>query len=225
MLKVIVPIVIAIAIIIACFVYLNVDTTLNKGEYDITYNGIVYERKSIDYNIVIFEDNSKYVGDYGQLYAYGQEYIYEVYALNGDENILYTPHATFLKPGYTAPTPYGEDFATAEYVVSEGIDFVGMPDSYTEEATLLKTFEGSVRLEDILESEASDITLSDEAIEECDEIRFRYKNHSDLALAFYIYGIDGQYYLDVRHAEDGTHAWFKIKAEYVDTLTSAIPKT
>ena len=224
MLRFIIPIVIALAIIIGCIIYLNYDFTLNHGEYDITYNGIVYERTDIDYNLVISENNAKYIGDYGQIYAYGQEYLYEVRELNREANILYTPHATFVKPGYLPPTPYGEDFACVEYVVSEGIDFKGMPDDYTEEATLLSNFEGSVKLEDIIESESSAITVSDEEIKECHKIRFQYKNHADLSLAFYIYGVDGQYYLDVRHAQDGTHEWFKIKPEYVELLTSAIPK-
>jgi hypothetical protein len=177
----------------------------------------------LDYNLTISEDNAKYIGDYGELYAYGQEYLYEVRELNSEANMLYTPHATFLKTGYTQPSPYGEDFSYVEYVVSEGIDFKGMPDNYTEEATLLATFNESVKLEDIIESDPSDITVSLEVIEECDEIRFKYKNHADISLIFYIYGSEGQYYLDVRHAKEGTHEWFKIKPEYVDLLTSAIP--
>ena len=225
MLKFVLPIVIAVAIIIASFVYLNLDFTLNKGEEDITYNGIVYDRADIDYNLVISEDNAKYIGDYGQIYAYGQEYLYEVRELNGDANILYTPHATFIKPGYTPPTPYGEDFSTVEYVVSEGLDFKGMPDDYTEEATLLASFDKSVKLEDIIESESSDITVSDEAIEECNEIRFKYKNHADIMLILDIYCLDGQYYLDVCHSIEGTDNWFKIKPEYLALLTSAIRNT
>lgn len=224
MLKVIIPIAIALIIIIGCFIYLNYDFTLNRGEEDITYKGVVYERASLDYNITFSEENARYIGDYGQLYAYGQEHLYEVRELNGEANILYTPHATFIKQGYVPPSPYGEDFSYAEYVVSEGIDFKGMPDNYTEEATLLATFEGSVKLEDIIESHSSDITVSEEIIMECDEIRFRYKNHADLSLMFYICGIDGRYYLDIRHADDGAHEWFEIKPEYVDILTSAIPK-
>jgi hypothetical protein len=223
MLKVIIPIVIALAIIIGCFVYLNHDFTMNKGEANITYNGVVYEKTMLDYNLTISEDNAKYIGDYGELYAYGQEYLYEVRELNSEANMLYTPHATFIKTGYTQPSPYGEDFSYVEYVVSEGIDFKGMPDNYTEEATLLATFNESVKLEDIIESDPSDITVSLEVIEECDEIRFKYKNHADISLIFYIYGSEGQYYLDVRHAKEGTHEWFKIKPEYVDLLTSAIP--
>ena len=224
MLRVIIPIVIALSIIVGCIIYLNHDSTLNQGEEDITYNGVVYEKTSLDYNLTISEDNAKYIGDYGQLYAYGQEYIYEVRVLNGEANMLYTPHATFLKLGYTPPSPYGEDFACVEYVVSEGIDFKGIPDDYTEEATPLATFKESVKLEDIIETDSSEITVSDESIAECDEIRFKYKNHADISLVFYIYGVDGQYYLDVRHADDGTHEWFKIKPEYVDLLTSAIPE-
>ena len=30
-----------LAIIIGCVIYLNIDFTLNKGEEDVTYNGIV----------------------------------------------------------------------------------------------------------------------------------------------------------------------------------------
>ena len=221
MLRVIIPIVIALAIIVGCFVYLNHDFTMNHGEENITYNGFVYEKIDLHYNLTFSEENANYIGDYGQIYAYGQEHIYEVRELNKEANILYTPHATFLKTGYSQPSIYGEDFSCAEYAVSEGFDFKGMPDNYTETATLLATFEGSVKLEDIIESASSNITVSEEAIEECAEIRFKYKNHADLALMFYIYGIDGQYYLDVQHA-DGAHEWFKIKAEYVDLLTSAI---
>ena len=94
MLKVIIPIAIALAIIIGCVIYLNIDFTLNKGEEDVTYNGIVYERVDLHYNIEHSEENAKKIGSYGQIYAYGQEYIYDLYQLN--ENILYTPHATFL---------------------------------------------------------------------------------------------------------------------------------
>ena len=223
MLRVIIPIAIALAIILGCVIYLNYDGTLNKGENDIAYNETVYERKDLDYNIAISEENAKYIGDYGEIYAYGQEYIWEVRELNSESNILYTPHATFVKQGYTPPTAYGEDLAFAEYVVSEGIDFLGIPDDYTEEATPLVNFDKSVKLEDIIESASSDIAVSDAALAECNEIRFAYKNHADLFLMFYIYGIDGQYYLDVRH-DDGAHEWFKIKAEYVDVLTSAIPE-
>lgn len=223
-----IPLVIVIAIIIGCIVYLNHDSTLNHGEENITYNGVVYEKADLDYNLTISEANSKYIGDYGQIYAYGQEYIYEVRVLNGEANILYTPHATFLKSGYSQPSLYGEDFATVEYVVSEGIDFKGMPDDYTEEATLLATFDGSVKLEDIIESAPTEIAISEEAISECNEIRFKYKNHADILLTLYIYGVDGQYYLDVISTNDGTnntHNWFKIKPEYVKLLTSAIPKS
>ena len=224
MLKVIIPIVIALAIIIGCVIYLNYDNTINSEENpdNIEYNEIVYERVQIDYNLAITEDNSKYIGDYSQLYAYGQEYLYEVRVLNGEENMLYTAHATFLRPGYSLPTPFGEEFTGAEYVVSEGIDFQVIPDDYTEVATHLATFDGSVKLEDIVESESSDITVSEEVIDACDEIRFAYKNHADIFLLLVIYNHEGQYYLNVRNPAGDTHEWFKIKPEYVDLLTSAI---
>ena len=213
----------AIVIIIACVIFLNTDYTLNKGENDITYNGVVYERANLNYNTCVSEEHAKKIGTYGQIYEYGREVIFDVYCLNDEANVLYTPHATFIKQGYLSPSPYGEDFASAEYVVSNGIDFLGMPDDYTEEATLLANFDKSVKLEDIIESEPSDITISDAELEKCNEIRFKYKKHADLSLIFYIYGLDGQYYLDVRQV-DGAHEWFMIKPEYVVLLTSAIVK-
>lgn len=223
MLKII-PIAIALAIIIGCVIYLNHDTSINSGTDNILYNGIVYERTLLDYNLTISEANSKYIGDFSQIYAYGQEYLYEVRVLNSEANMLYTPHATWLKPGYSQPSPYGEEFTSVEYVVSEGIDFKGMPDNYTEEVTPLATFDSAVKLEDIIESESSDITVSEDAIKECNEIRFKYKNHADIYLLLPIYNHEGQYYLGVFHAKDGMHEWFKIKPEYVGLLTSAIPK-
>jgi hypothetical protein len=224
MLRVIIPIVIALAIIAGCVIYLNYDNTINSEENynNIEYNGMIYERVDIDYNLAITEDNAKYVGDYSQLYAYGQEHLFEVRVLNGEANMLYTAHATFLKPGYSLPTPFGEEFSGAEYVVSEGIDFQVIPDDYTEVATPLATFDGSVKLEDIVESEPVDITVSEEVIDECNEIRFAYKNHVDIFLRLVIYNHEGQYYLDVRSPEGDTHEWFKIKPEYVAILTSAI---
>ena len=226
MLKVIIPIVIALAIIVGCVIYLNIDTTINSDEdpNNIEYNGLIYERVLIDYNLAITEKNAKYIGDYSQLYAYGQEYLYEVRVLNAEENMLYTAHATFLKPGYALPTPFGEEFTGAEYVVSEGIDFQIIPDNYTEVATPLATFEGSVKLEDIVESEPTDITVSEEVIDKCDEIRFAYKNHQDIFLLLVIYNHEGAYYLNVRNPEGDICEWFKIKPEYVDVLTAAIPK-
>ena len=98
---------------------------------------------------------------------------------------------------------------------------------YIEEATLLATFDKSVNLEDIIESEPSDIIVSEEAFKECNEIRFQYKNHDGLYLMLYIYGVDGQYYLDICDYVDDVenHKWHKIKPEYVGLLTSAITDT
>lgn len=227
-LRFILPLVAAILIIIACVIYLNTDFTLNKGENDITYNGVVYERASLHYNISHTETNSKKIGSYGQVYAYGQEYIYDVFQLNDELNVLFTPHATFVKQGYAYPSLFGEDISSVEYVVSEGIDFKGMPDEYSETATLLATFDNSVRLEDIIESEPSDISITEEQVEECDEIRMRYKNHADIYMVFYIYGTGGEYYIDICDYDFenyiANHQWYKIKPEYVGILTSAIAK-
>ena len=227
-LRFILPIAAAIVIIIACVIYLNTDFTLNKGENDITYNDVVYERASLHYNISHTEVNSKKIGSYGQIYAYGQEYIYDVFQLNDELNVLFTPHATFVKQGYPYPSLFGEDISSVEYVVSEGIDFKGMPDEYSETATLLATFDNSVRLEDIIESEPSDISITEEQVEECDEIRMRYKNHADIYMVFYIYGTGGEYYIDICDYDFenyvANHQWYKIKPEYVGILTSAIAK-
>ena len=226
MLKVIIPIVIALAIIVGCVIYLNHDNTINSEENaeNIEYNGVIYERTQLHYNLAISEKNSKYIGDYSQLYAYGQEHLYEVRMLNEEGNMLYTPHATFLKTGYSQPSLYGEAFTYAEYVVSEGIDFTGMPDNYTEEVTPLATFEGSVKLEDIIEAESTEIAVSDEPEKECREVRFAYKNHADIYVLLAICNYEGQYYLGVCPSMDGTNEWFRIKPEYVDILTSAIPE-
>ena len=219
------PIVAAVAIIIGCVIYLNYDPSINHGEDNIVYNGIEYERTILDYNLTISEENSEYVGEFSQIYEYGQEVLYEVRVLNSEANLLYSLHADWIKPGYSQPSPYGEEFTLAEYVVSEGIEFKTIPDDYTEEVTLLANFKDSVKLEDIIETEASKLNLTAENIHECDKIRFKYKNHTDISLSLYIYSVDGQYYLDVRHPKNGTHEWFKIKPEYVDVLTSAMPKT
>ena len=61
-LRFVLPLVIAIAIIIASIIFLNTDFTLNKGEEDITYNGVVYERYELDYNISITEEDAKEIG-------------------------------------------------------------------------------------------------------------------------------------------------------------------
>ena len=227
MLRVIIPIVMALAIIIGCVIYLNVDTTLNKGEEDITYNGVVYERYDIHYNITISEENAKKIGTYGQVYAYGQEWIYDVFQLNDEAIFLYTPHTDFVKSGYSQPSIFGEEYSYVEYVVAEGLNFVGMPDEYTEEATLLATFDKSVKLEDIIESEPTDITVEKAVVDECNEIRFKYKNYSDMFAMFYICGVEGDYYLGICYDYDVEedieyHTWHKIKPEYVDLLTSAI---
>ena len=69
MLRVIIPIVIALSIIVGCVIYLNTDFTLNKGENDVTYNGVVYERVDLHYNIEHSEENAKKIGGYGQILA------------------------------------------------------------------------------------------------------------------------------------------------------------
>lgn len=192
--------------------------SLNSGERDILYKGVVYKRNDdMCYNMKFYEVGAYCVGEYIETYAYGQELPWSVYVLNSDENVLHSSHATWVKPGYTLPGDFGEEFASAEYVISEGIDFNFMPDDYTETATLLATFDKSVKLEDIVEREPSEIsgyTLHD-------RIRLYYAHHANVAAIYAICSLDGKYYLDVR-IEDGSDRWHEIKAEYVALLTSPI---
>ena len=216
----ILPLVFAIVVIIACIIYFNYDyPTINSGTDDVMYNDIVYERTPITYNLEISDKNAQYIGDYKDIVEYGQEVLLPVHVLNSEANILYS-HVLWLKPGYSLPSEYGEEFASVEFVVSDGADFSVIPDEYNEQTTHLATFEGSVKLEDIIESEASEVAPAEDNI--YGGIRFFYKNHSDLRLIFAIGSIDGEYYLNVRHSTEGTDMWYKIKPEYVDLLTSAI---
>jgi hypothetical protein len=91
-------------------------------------------------------------------------------------------------------------------------------DEYKEEVTPLITFEGKVTLGDIIEAEVSDI----EGYTVHDEIRFRYKNHADIAVLLTVCSLDDQYYLNVEVDGTGDIELFKIKADYVEVLTSAI---
>lgn len=216
----ILPLVFAILVIIGCIIYLNYDyPTINSGTDNVVYNDIVYERTPITYNLEISDKNSEYIGDFKEIVEYGQEVLLPVYVLNSDANILYS-HVIWVKPGYSLPSEYGEEFASVEYVASNGVDFSVIPDEYNEQVTPLATFEGSVKLEDIIESEASEVAPSEDHI--YGGIRLFYKNHADLRLIFAIGSIDGEYYLNVRHSTEGTDTWYKIKPEYVDLLTAAI---
>ena len=216
----ILPLVFAILVIIGCIIYLNYDyPTINSGTDNVVYNDIVYERTPITYNLEISDKNSEYIGDFKEIVEYGQEVLLPVYVLNSDANILYS-HVLWLKPGYSLPSEYGEEFASVEYVASNGVDFSVIPDEYNEQVTHLATFEGSVKLEDIIEAEASEVAPSEDNI--YGGIRLFYKNHADLRLIFAIGSIDGEYYLNVRHSTEGTDTWYKIKPEYVNLLTSAI---
>lgn len=195
---------------------------INSGDRDILYNGVVYERcDDANFNICLYEDNARYIGDFLETYNYGQQLPWEVYVLNGDENVLYSSNAIWVRPGYSIPDNFGVAFSSAEYVISEGIDFLVMEDNYTEEATLLVTFDGVVALEDIVETEPSEIT----GYTEYDDIRFRYTHHADMAVKYAICSLDGKYYLNICQGQNGTDEWHEIKQEYVGILTSAISDT
>ena len=218
--RMVLPIVAAVAIIIASIIYLNHDSSINSGETDVLYNDIVYERVEIGGNLRLYEDNSKYAGgDYKEIVEYGQERLLEIRVLNDDENVLYSVLFVWVKPGYELPGDFGEEFSSAHYVVYEGIDALVLPDAYVELVNEhLADFDGSVKLEEIVASEASDIT----EFTECGTICFTYKNHADMALYYDICEAGGKYYLNVLQGSDWTDALYEIKPEYVGLLTSAI---
>ena len=208
-----------ILIIISAMLFGCSEEPLNSGEKNILYNGIVYERDpELNYNLRLYEDEAWYVGEFSETYGFGQQLPWPVYVLDGKENVLYTSHAKWVKPGYSFPDNFGEEFSSVEYVVSEGIDFRIMEDDYSEVATLLKTFEGGVTLDDIIEPEPSYIS----GYVEYDEIRFKYKHHPNMAALYVIASLDGKYYLNVCQGVLGTDEWHEIKSEYVDLLTSLI---
>ena len=203
-----------------CLLFAGCSPSLNSGSEDILYNGIVYERYGyLDYNLEISEEHAKYIGDFMETYAYGQELAWEVYALNGEENLLYTAYTNWVRPGYELPKYFGEDFVSVEYVIPDGIDFKIIPDDYTEEVFSLMTFEESMKLEDIIEIEPTEVA----EFTEHNSLRFIYKNHADIRLWLDICSADGKYYLNVKQGDDGITELHEIKAEYVELLTSAIP--
>lgn len=223
MLRVIIPIVVAISIIIGCIIYLSHDSSINSGETDVLYNDIVYERVDISGNLRLYEDNSKYAGgDYKEIFEYGQERLWEIRVLNENENVLYSVQYVWLKPGYELPGDFGEEFSSANYVVYEGIDARVLPDAYVELVNEhLADFEGGVKLEDIVASEPTDVA----EFTAHGAICFTYKNHTDMALYYDLCEADGKYYLNVLQGSEWTDALFEIKAEYVELLTAALPKS
>ena len=218
----IIPIVSAIFVIIFCIIFLADGPNINSGDKDVLYKGVVYERSNFpNYGLSISEEHSKSIGDFVETYDYGQQLSWEVRTLNGEENVLYSAHAVWVRPGYKFPGEFGEEFSSVEYVVCEGIDFLVIDDDYKEDRTHLANFEGGVKLENVIESEPTDIT----EYTEYDYIAFTYKNHADMSLFYKLCSSDGQYYLNVRQGMDGTNAFFKIKSEYVDLLTSTITRS
>ena len=219
--RVIIPILIALLIIVCVVVYLNTDTSINSGDKDVLYNGIVYERAEFpNYGLSINEDDAKYIGDFLEIYDYGQELPWGVYVLNSEANLLYSAHAIWIKPGYVFPGEFGEEFSSINYAVCEGNDLLVMEDNYKEEVTQLVSCEGSFKLEDIIETEPANIT----EFTEHDYIKLIYKGHANMSLYYRLCSADGEYYLNVHQGAEGTNALYKIKPEYVDLLTSMVDK-
>jgi hypothetical protein len=210
-----------LVMVFACMTLAGCSPEINCNDRDVLYKEIVYQRcDDFNYNISLYEDNARYIGDFLETYSNGNILPWAVYALNGDEDVLYSSHATWVKPGYALPANFGEELSCAEYVVSSGIDYLIMEDNYTETATTLITFEGSVKLEDIVQTAPSELS----EYVEYDTIRFRYAHRADMALLYTLCGHDGKYYLNVRQGQYGSNEWHEIKPEYVDVLTSKIEK-
>lgn len=191
------------------------DGEVKLGNAD--YNGVTYERTDYpNHNLVLLKEHATYIGDFWEAYDNGYRLPWEVYVLNEEANVLFSAHAVWIKPGYAFPDEYGEEFSSAEYVVSEGI-----LDEYKEEVTPLITFEGGVTLADIIESESAE--LSDYKTHA--DIRFRYKDHADMAVLFALCESDDQYYLNVIEDTSGASALFRIKTEYAEALSSTVAST
>lgn len=202
-----------LTVVIICVALVGCSSELNSGE-DILYKDIVYKRTQFpNFNIEILEDSRTYIGDFAETYAYGQQLYWEVFTLNDAEDVLYSQHAVWIRPGYVFPDEYGEEFSKAEYVVSEGI-----LDTYKEETTPLVTFDSVVKLEDIIEAESTPLT----EYTSYERIRFYYKNHPDMTVFFYLFSHEGVYYLSVCEDNTGNDVFFKIKPEYVSVLTSVV---
>ena len=132
---------------------------------------------------------------------------------SGTEDILYNDivYERFTLSNYNIA--FTEENAT--YVG----DFLVIEDDYKEYVTKLATFDKSVKLEDILAAEPSDIT----EFTEFDSIRFKYKNHADMELFFTLCSSEDRYYLNVKEENTGESRLYEIKSEYTKLLTSAIP--
>lgn len=201
-----------IMILVLCFVCVGC-SNIGDGE-DIKLDGIVYKRDVIpNYNMWLSETDRIYVGDFIQTYEYGQELPWEVYALNEERNVLYSAHAIWLKPGYVLPDEYGENFSQAEYVISEGI-----LDDYTEESTLITTFTEEVKLENIINSEPTQL----ENVESFGDIRLTYTDHKNINIRLTLCKSGETYYLNVLEDVRGDSVYYEIKEGYVSLLTSAL---
>lgn len=187
---------------------------INHDNEDVLYNDIVYDRAEFpNYNLELLHDHRTYIGDFYETYSYGQQLPWEVFTLNDEENVLFSDHALWTRPGYVFPDEYGEEFTKAEYVIPEGI-----LDTYSEEVTSLIAFNGSVKLEDVIASEPSE--LADYT--EYKYVRFYYKDHADMTLLLQLCSKDGEYYLNVRADLSGDPVLYRINLEYVGALTSAL---
>lgn len=199
-------------ILVLCFICVGC-SNIGDGE-DIKLDGIVYKRDVIpNYNMWLSETDRIYVGDFIQTYEYGQELPWEVYALNEERNVLYSAHAIWLKPGYVLPDEYGENFSQAEYVISEGI-----LDDYTEESTLITTFTEEVKLENIINSEPTQL----ENVESFGDIRLTYTDHKNINIRLTLCKSGETYYLNVLEDVRGDSVYYEIKEGYVSLLTSAL---
>lgn len=195
------------------FVYSGCGNTLNEGD-NIRYEDTLYLMSEWpNYNIALLEDDATSIGDFIQVFDNGYEIPWEVFVLNDQKNVLFSAHALWLKEGYSLPDEYGEDFSKAEYVIAEGI-----LDDYTEDKTFLTNFEAGVKLENIIASQASQLTNPTKHA----MIRLHYTAHANMVIDLYLYQVGTDYYLSVMDVVDGevVDVYYEINEDYVGALTS-----
>lgn len=205
----------AFALALICLSAVGCAQNIGDGN-DALYKETVYKRSEFpNYNIELLENNRTYIGDFIETYDYGNTLPWDVFVLNNEENVLYSYHALWLRPGYSLPSEYGETFSKAEYVVSEGI-----MDSYKEETTPLGSFKSDVVLEDIIAVEPTELKSPTTHT----DVRFYYADHADIVIRLKMVSEDGVYYLSVRTGAAGDDVFYRINDEYVDMLTSPLKK-
>lgn len=206
--------VLVLVCIIATFsIGCNKDSSIGTGD-DIRINDTLYVRSQFpNYNIVLLETNSTYVGDYIQEYDNGYQLPWEVYSLNSEAKVLYSAHAVWTVEGYEFPDEYSNKFSKATYVVSEGI-----LDDYVEDEDPITEFTTEVTLEDLISEQPT--ALTEPTL--YGQIRLYYAEYADMAIELKLAKSGDDYYLDVKEDTAGESVYYMIDEAYVELLSSAV---